>query len=120
LRVVETVEDIDMPQRGLDQRGRGGLAVLALQILAQGAGIDADAYRDATVPRAVYDRPHFFVVADVAGVDSQAIDTVFGHLQRDLVIEMDVRDQRHADLCPDFPESLGRLHARHRDAHDIG
>ena len=57
----------------------------------------------------------FFFSADVARIDAQAVHAVFGHFQRNLVIKMDVRDQRKSRLGADSFKGLRRLHTEHRD-----
>src|SRR5690606_26577053 len=117
---VQLVEMIDMAQRRLQQGFGGWLAVLLLQVLLQRTGVDADADRDAVVTRRVDHRADAILTADVTGVDAQAINAQVSHPQGDLVIEMDVRHQRHVDLLADFAKGFGGLHTRHGYADDVG
>ena len=109
-----------MAHRRLDQRRRRGLAIFLLQVLFQGACVDADANRDAVVASGADHGADPVLAADVAGVDAQAVDAKFGDAQGDLVVEVDIRHQRHIHLALDAPKGLGGVHVRHTDAHDIG
>ena len=120
VRVVVPVENIHVTQGRLDQRLGRGLAVLALQILADRAGIDADADGDTAIASAGNDLAHLVIAADIARVDTQAIDAIGGDFQGDAVIEVNVGNERHADLGADFAKRLGRVHAGNGDAHDVG
>ncbi len=122
LEVLEIVpvQDVDVAQRRLDHRVGAGLGVLALQFLLQRTGVHADADRDAVVARGLDHGAHAILAPDVARVDAQAVHAGLGHGERDLVVEVDVRDQRHADLRADLREGGRGIHARHRDAHDVG
>lgn len=101
------------------QRFRRRFAVLFLQIFLQRAAVDADANRDVLVAGAVHHRANARFVTDVARVDAQAVYAVFGNLQRDAIIEMDIGDQRHVDLLLDQLERLGGVHGRNRNADDV-
>ena len=85
-----------MIERALDQRLRAGLAIFLEQILLEAAGIDADADRAAVRLGGVDDFLHARGRADIAGIDAQAGRARIGRFQRALVVEMDVRDDRHA------------------------
>jgi hypothetical protein len=113
------VEDIDVAHGGFHERFRRRLAVLALQILADGAGIDPDTDRDALVAGAGHYLADLVVAADVARIDAQAVDAVLGDAQGDLVVEVDIGDQRHVGALANGAERLRRIHARHGYAHDV-
>ena len=52
----------------------GGLTVLALQVLAQRAGIHTDADGDTLVARGIDNGAHTIVPTDVTWIDAQAVD----------------------------------------------
>ncbi|MNS66294.1 hypothetical protein D3C72_995030 [compost metagenome] len=116
---IQAFEVLNVTQSRFDQRSRGRLAVFLLQVFFQRAGVDADADRNAAITRCIDHRPNTVFTTDVARVDTQAVDAQFGHAQGDLVVEVDVGNQRHADLLLDAAERLGCVHVRHRDAHDV-
>ena len=113
VREVQAIEMLDMTQRGFHQRLGRRLAVLLLQVLFQGAGVDADADRDALVARSLDHRLDAILAADVARVDAQAIDAQLGHAQGDLVVEVNVGHQRYAHLLLDTTKGPGGVHVRY-------
>ena len=122
LEVLEVValQDLDVTQGGFDQGIRVGLAVFFLQIAFQRARVNTNADGDAVVLGAGDDLRHLLVVADVAGGDAQAVRASFGSGEAALVVEVDVRDQRHVThFLLDLTKSLGGGEGRHRDAHDV-
>src|SRR5690606_17724675 len=120
VREAQAIQVLGLAQSRLHQRLWRRLAVLLLQVLLQRTGVDPDADRDALVAGGLDHRLHAVLAADIAGVDAQAVDTQLGHAQGDLVVEVDVGDQRHAHLLLDPAEGLRGLHGRYRDAHDVG
>src|SRR6185312_1909294 len=66
---------------------------------------------------------HFFDArgrTDIAGIDAQARGAVLRRLDRALVVEVDVRDDRHLHLRDDVFEGCRGFLVRAGDAHDIG
>ncbi len=110
---------LDVTQGRLHQRCRGRFAVLLLQVLFQGTGVDADTDRDPAVTGGIDHRAHAVFATDVARVDPQAIHAQLGHAQGDPVVEMDVGDQWHLDQLLDPAEGLGSVHVRHGYPDDI-
>jgi hypothetical protein len=98
---------------------RGRLAVFFLQVFFQGTGVDADTDRNPAITGGIDHGTHTVFATDVARVDAQAVDAQFGHAQRDLVVEVDVGNQRHLDQLLDLAEGLGGVHVRHRNPHDV-
>jgi hypothetical protein len=94
VRVVVLVEDVHMAHGRFDQSLGGRLTVLALQVLAQGSRIDADANRDSAIAGRGYHLADLVVAADIAGIDTQAIDAVFRDLECNAMVEVDIGDQR--------------------------
>ena len=93
---VMILEDADMVERAFDQRFGAGLAIFFEQILFEASGIDPDADRAAIGLGRVDHFAHPLGRADIAGVDAQACGAGVGRLERALVVEMDVGDDRHA------------------------
>ena len=116
---VKTIEMIDMAHRGFEQRLRRGFTVFFLQIFFQRSRVDTDTDGDIFVTGAVHHHADALFVTDVARVNTQAINTVFGHFQRDTVVEVDIRYQRNADLLFDQLERLCGIHGGHGDANNV-
>ena len=93
----------------LDQGFRCRLAIFALQILLQRAGIHPDTNRDVVVAGGTDHRPHTLFLANVAGIEAQAVDAELGHTQSDLVVEVDIGHQRYLDLVPDTAKSFSGI-----------
>ena len=65
---------------------------------------------------------HFFDIlarADVAGIETQTVDALLDGDQRQLVIEMNVGDQRNANSLFDLAQLLRRFAHRHGTANDF-
>jgi len=110
----------DVAQCRFHQCFGGRLAILLLQLLLQRTGVDADTDRYVLVTGCVNQCAHAIFLADIARVDAQAIDAELQDAQGDLVIEVNVADERHLHLLADLAECFGGLHRRDRDAHDVG
>jgi hypothetical protein len=122
LEVVEAVllEQGRLPHRGLDERLGGRLAVLGQQARVEGAGVDADADRDAGVGRRAGDLLDLVVeLADVARVDADGRATGVDRGEDVLRLEVDVRDDRELGLARDHRQRVRVVLGRHRDAHDV-
>ena len=59
------------------------------------------------------------LAADVAGIEAQAVHALLERDERQLVVEVDVGDERNADLALDLAELLRRLAHRNGTAHDV-
>ena len=116
---IELVENIDMTQGRFHQGIRGRFAVFFLQVLFQRTGIDADTDRHAAIPCRIDQGTHPIGLADIAGIDTQTVHAQLQHAQGNAVVKMDIGNQRHIDLLADPAKGLGRLHAGHRDTHDV-
>jgi hypothetical protein len=108
-----------MVERALDHRLGAGLAVFFEEVAFERAGIDADAHRAIVILRRLDHVAHPLHRADIAGVDAQAGGAAFGRLDRALVVEMDVGDDRHLHLPHDVFQRQRRFLVGARDAHDI-
>ena len=119
LGVVAVLEDPDVAERRLDHALGRGPAVLGEQVLLERAPVDTDPDRDLALLGQVHDFLHERRAADVAGVEPEAVHPLLERDQRELVVEMDVRDERDPDLALDLAEFLRRLAHRHRAADDV-
>jgi hypothetical protein len=102
LEVVEVVllEQAGLPDRTLDERLRGGLAVLLEQPLVERARVDADADRGAVVLRGRGDLLDLVVeLADVAGVDADGGAAGLDGGEDVLRLEVDVGDHGICECC---------------------
>ncbi len=109
---IMILQDLDMIERTFDQRFRAGLAIFFQQILFETAGIDADPDRAAVRLGRPHHFSHAFGRADIAGVDPKAGRAGISRLERALIVEMDIGDDRYARRAHDL------LHRRR--AFDIG
>ena len=98
---------------------RRHLAVGERRDRRQAAGVDADADRDAALLRFLDDRLHLVDVADVAGVEAQAVEAGADRGQGPAVVEVDVGDQRHRRLADDLGQRVRGFLVRHGDADDL-
>ncbi|MNN73821.1 hypothetical protein D3C81_1899730 [compost metagenome] len=90
-----------------------------MQVFFQGTGVDADTDRNPAITGGIDHRAHAVFTTDVARVDPQAVDAQFGNAQGNAVVEVDIGDQRHADLLLDPAKGFGRVHVRYRDTNDV-
>ena len=88
---VELFQQADMIQRALDHRFRNRCAVLCQNVLFETAAVDADADGDILLLAGLNDSFHTVVVADVARVDADLIDTDIGASQSCLIVKVDIR-----------------------------
>ena len=108
--------DFDVANGAFDHRGRAGESVLLDQFALQAAGVDADAHRHAALFRLADHLAEAVVAADIAGIDANFVDRMIEGRQRHLVIEMDVADERDADLLADLGQGGGVFRLGHGDA----
>ena len=83
---------MDMAQSTFDHAPGRRSAVLPQQVLLQRTGVDADANRNFSIGG---DFHHFFHIparADIAGIETQTVDSLLNRDQRQLVIKMNVRN----------------------------
>ncbi len=116
---VEPVHQLDVLDGGLDQRLDRVLALELVQVLGQRAGVDADPDRNPGGLGLVDDHPGLLVAADVARVDPDAVRARVDRLQRERVVEVDVRDDRDRGLRDQARERVDVLLARDGAADDV-
>ncbi len=112
LEVVETVflEQGGFPDRRLNQRLRGCLAVLLQQLGVQGSAVDANADRGAVVLGGLGDFLDLVIeLADVARVHAHRTAAGLDGGKNVLGLEVDVRDDRDLRLHRDDLQRLGVL-----------
>ncbi|STV87284.1 Uncharacterised protein [Klebsiella michiganensis] len=83
------------------QRLRGGFTVFFLEIFFQRTGVYPDTDRDVFIASAVHHHADTLFVADIARVYAQAINAYSRYLQGNAVIEVDIGNQRYANLLFD-------------------
>src|SRR5262249_39089155 len=94
-------------------------AVFFQQVLLQRAAVDADADR---YPALGGELDHLLdapALADVAGIEPEAVHALLERDERQLVIEMDVGDERDANAALDLAELFRCLAHRNGDAHNV-
>ena len=94
-------------------------AVFCEDFLFNGAGVHADAHRDAVLLQAVRQRAHVGLAADVAGIDAHLGDAVFDGTDGELVVEVDVGHQRHRGCVHQRAHGLGAGLVVDGHAHDV-
>src|SRR5438132_2672873 len=117
---VEIFENLNVAHGRFDHRfGRGG-PVLLQQILLQRTTVDADANRNFLRLRRAHDFDDPFVLADVAGIQTQLIDAGLERQQRQLVMKVNVCDQRNfRHSFSNFLERDCSVVVRDGESHDL-
>ena len=116
---ADLLEEGQLVARRLDQCLRGGAAVLLVQVGMQRARVDPDADRDATVACLRRDLLDLGLLPQVAGVESQALDTCLERSEGHLVMEVDVGHDRHRRAGDDVRQAFGRRFLVARAADDV-
>src|SRR6267142_661601 len=119
LRIIQVFQDLDVTERGLDHALGGGPVVPGQEVLLERAAVDADPDGDPLVLGDVDDLLDESLAADVPGIQTQAVHALLERDEGQLVIEVDVGDQRDPDLPLDLAELLGGLADGNRAAHDV-
>ena len=109
-----------MRKRALHHRLGARLAVALEKVPLERAGVDTDPHRAAVILCGLYDLAHPLGGADVAGIDAQARGSRLGGLDRALIVEMNVGDDRHLRAAHDLFEGGGRAFVRTGHADDVG
>src|SRR5439155_23773001 len=95
------------------------VAQVARHLVRDGAEVHPDADRGPLLLRALHDLADAVLVVDVARVQAELVDLRVERHERQLVVEMDVRDDRQ-DAPPDqLFEGLAGAAVWDRDAHDL-
>src|SRR5262245_17663309 len=110
---------MNVPQPALDHSLGAGAVVFLQQIFFQGASVDADANRNSALRRRPDDLFDVFARSDIAGIEAQAVDSLLNGDQGELVVEVNVGDQRNANLSFDFAELFRRFAHRHGAPRDL-
>ena len=94
--------------------------VVALgDILLKRTGIDADTNRTARGARSIDHRIDLGPIADIAGIDAQLGSTGLNGTNGELMVKVDIGDNRHRRFGTDGAETLKRGLGGHAHAHDI-
>ena len=120
LEEIVVLEDLGVVERAFDHRLGARFAIALQQVALERAGIDADAHRAAVILGRLDDLAHARRRADIAGVDAQAGGAALRRLDRPLVVEMDVGDDRHRHLRHDVLQRQRRFLVGAGNPHDVG
>ncbi|MPN19797.1 hypothetical protein SDC9_167169 [bioreactor metagenome] len=108
-----------MAHRGFQQRLRRRFTVFFLQIFFQRSGVNSDTNRDILVARAIHHHADTLFIADVAWINTQAVNAVFRHFERNTVVEVNVGDQRNRNLLLDQFEGFCGIHRGYGDTNNV-
>src|SRR3990172_2821752 len=109
---------MDMAQRALDHPLSRRPGKFLQEIFLQGARIDPDTNGYFTVGGDFDYLLNAPAGANVAGIEAKPIHALFQSDHGELIVEMDVGDERNADLLSDFSQFFRRLPHRHGDPDD--
>ena len=119
LVVVILFNQRDVVQRAVHHRLRGGVAVLCQDVLFQAAGVDPHADGDIVLLAALHHLAHPVLVADVAGVDAHLVHPGRHRFQRQPVVEVDIRHNRHTYRLLEVLDQRHRLQIGDGRADDL-
>ena len=111
-----------MPHKALARHHElfGLREVVALgNILLKRARVHANANRAARGTRGIDDSVNLGPIADIAGVDAQLGGTSLDSANGELMVKVDIGDNRHRRLGTNRAKALERSLGRHAHAHDI-
>ena len=122
LDVVEAdlLEVGELAHRRLHECFGSGATVALVQLGIERSGVDADANGHAAVARLGGDGLDVLGLADVAGVEPQAVHTGLEGGQRQPMLEVDVGHDRHRRPGHDARQPLRRFRLVARAANDVG
>jgi hypothetical protein len=106
-------------QRALKERFRRHAAVFGQYILLQASAVDADADGYALSPAGLRNGAHVRVAADIARIDPDLVGARLGGRDGQLIVEVNVRDNRDGDAVFELSDGARRRHVRHGDAHEF-
>ncbi len=116
---VDLAEQVELVHRRRDERlGRDATVLLGHRGIER-TRVDADADRQAAVLGLAGDELDVLGLADVARVEAQRVHARFHRAERELVLEVDVGDDRHRRARHDLRESFGGFLFVARAAHDV-
>ena len=108
-----------MLKGALHQGFRRGMTVLFQQPLVKTAAVDTDADRDVPVFTHLHHSLHPILPADVAGVDADFAGPALGGGNGQLVVKMNVRNQRQGAFLTNLGKAPGGFHIGHRQPGDL-
>ncbi|MNW61208.1 hypothetical protein D3C74_392480 [compost metagenome] len=108
-----------MEQSALHHRFRGRITVFLKQMVLQRAGVYPDPNRDAAFLTSFNNGLNLLSAADVARINPDLVDAVFDCQQRQLVVEVNVRNQRDMNPFLDFLDRRSRFLIVHRHAYQL-
>ena len=101
---VQFLKNFNMLAGAFDHRFRTRPAIFLQHRFFQGSAVDADPDRNVMLLAGLDDSDDVFPGTDIAGIDANLIDAGFNRGQGQFIIEMDIGNQRDADLSLDFPD----------------
>jgi len=115
---VEVFEDPDLAEREVDHP-LGFVANIPGLSVADRAVVHTDANRRLLLLGPLHDLAHPVLVVDVPGVETQLVDLRVERHEGELVIEVDVGDDRQDRAANDLFQSLAGALVRNGDARDL-
>jgi len=116
---VEALHELHELDRGPHQGLDRVLALQLVQVLRQGPGVDTDAHGHTRRLRLVGHLGDLVGAADVARIQPDAVRPGVDRLERQRVVEVDVRDDRDRGLEDDPPQRLDVLVAGDGAPHQV-
>ena len=95
------------------------MTILGENLLFQRTGIDSDADGDTALTAGIGDRLDSVVRADVAGIDADFIYARGASLERQLIVKVDIRDNRRLDRFFERRNQSDRVHIGNRGADNL-
>ncbi len=117
---VDVLEIADLGEGRLDEGLRHRTPVLGFQVPVERTAVHPDTDGNPVILCFAGDRLDVHLVADVAGVEPQSLHTGFQRRQSQLVLEMDVGDDRDRAAGHDLRKPLRRLDLVAGDSDDVG
>ena len=108
-----------MIQCAFAKRLGGGRAVFCQNVLFERSAVHADADRHAAHAASVGDGFYSFGRADVSGIYADLVDSALKRRKGELVIKMNVGDQRNVRVLLNIRNAFRRLFVRNRKAHNV-
>src|SRR6266540_3125587 len=119
LPVALVLEDADVPLGALHHPRRRRPAVPLDDVLLERARVHADADRHAPLARRLHDLAHALVRADVARVETDALDARGQRGERQAEVEVDVRDERDGRGPHELRQGPRGVGVRNREPDDV-
>ena len=103
----------------LHQRIGSGMTVLFQQPLVKAAAVDTDTDRDFPIFADIHNCFYSIFSADITGVDADLGSAAFRSSNGQLIVKVDIRNQRQRTFLADFRKASCALHIRHSQSGDL-